>query len=294
MSKKHDRRSLFSILVLTELLLGSMTARPKANDPPEAAEFTFEQYEVVIGSAERTTVLTGFLLGGAIAELAVVHIDESEARRLRIYAFESGTWSAKLDATLRPQVLFVDVAEIGGRHRLITYEHGRLNWFDPESETERELVAVTSNFKPPRRGEIPHVDVTRDMNADGRDDLVVPDVDGFWVIVQSSDGAFANPVKMCPAHIAQRPLSLVPLAGRGGDHAVFNVDVEGIGRGAIGGDERFIKALFIGAVFKRSASLVVDEQRVLEASSKPLSGFIIPGKPHMPFAKDTGPVSLLL
>ena len=32
-----------------------------------AAEFTFEQYEVVLGSAERQTVLTGFLLGGAVA-----------------------------------------------------------------------------------------------------------------------------------------------------------------------------------------------------------------------------------
>jgi hypothetical protein len=163
-----------------------------------AAQFTFEQYEVVTGSAQRQTVLTGFLLGGAVAELAVVNIDENDDRRLRIYAFGNGTWVPRLDATLRPEVLYVDVANIGGRDRLVTYERGRLSWFDPESATERALVAVTSNFNPPRRGEIPHVDVTQDVNDDGRDDLVVPDVDGFWVFIQMSDGAFADPVKIGP------------------------------------------------------------------------------------------------
>ena len=164
-----------------------------------AAEFTFEQYEVVMGSAERQTVLTGFLLGGAVADLAVMNIDENGDRRLHIYAFGDSTWVPLLDATLRPEVLFVDVANIGGRDRLIAYEPGRLNWFDPDSATERTLVVVTSNFKPPRGGEIPHVDVVRDVNGDERDDLVVPDVDGFWVFVQMSDGAFADPVQIGPS-----------------------------------------------------------------------------------------------
>ena len=166
---------------------------------PAAAEFTFEQYEVVIGSAERQTVLTGFLLGGAMAELAVVNIDDNDDRRLRMYAFGDSTWVPLLDATLRPEVLFVDVANIGGRDRLIAYEPGRLNWFDPESATERALVAVTANFNPPRSGEIPHVDVTRDVNGDERDDLVVPDANGFSVFIQMSDGAFADPVLIGPS-----------------------------------------------------------------------------------------------
>ena len=166
---------------------------------PAAAEFTFDQYEVVIGSVERQTVLTGFLFGGAVADLAVVNIDENGDRRLCIYAFGDSTWGPILGATLRPEVLFVDVANIGDRDRLIAYESGRLNWFDPESATERALVAVTSNFNPPRSGEIPHVDVTRDVTGDGRDDIVIPDVDGFWIFVQMSDGAFADPVQIGPS-----------------------------------------------------------------------------------------------
>ncbi len=180
-------------------ILLSISAPIGAEPTMPAAEFTFEQYEVVLGSAERQTVLTGFLLGGAVADLAVVSIDENGDHRLRIYAFGDSTWVPRFGATLRPQVLFVDVANIGGHDRLIAYERGRLNWFDPDSATERELVAVISNFNPPRSGEIPHVDVTRDVNGDERDDLVIPDVDGFWVFVQMSDGAFADPVKIGPS-----------------------------------------------------------------------------------------------
>ena len=192
---------LFSILVFAVFLSGCSGLRGEEVRPmlPAAAEFTFEQYEVVTGLAKRQTVLTGFLLGGAVADLAVVNIDDKDDRHVRIYAFGDGTWVPMLAATLRSGVLFVDVANIDGRDRLIAYESGRLNWFDPESATERELVAVTSNFNPPRRGEIPHVDVTRDVNGDERDDLVVPDVDGFWVFIQMSDGAFADPVKLGPS-----------------------------------------------------------------------------------------------
>ena len=202
MNEKIITRSILRLICI--LLSASTQAQAKgfavgAEPMMPAAEFTFEQYEVVIGSGERQTVLTGFLFGGAVADLAVVNIDENGDRRLRIYAFGDSTWVPILDATLSPGVLFVDVANIGGRDRLIAYESGRLNWFDPESATERALVSVTSNFNPPRRGEIPHVDVTRDVNGDERDDLVVPDVDGFWVFIQMSDGAFADPVRIGPS-----------------------------------------------------------------------------------------------
>ncbi len=179
------------VLVFAASLLGGSRLLGEAVEP--SAKLTFEPYEIAIGSAKRQTVLTGFLLGGAVADLAVVSRD-----RLRVYGFGDSTWAPLLDATLRPEVLFVDVAHIGGRDRLIAYEPGRLNWFDPETATERALVAVTAHFNPPRRGEIPHVDVTRDVNGDARDDLVVPGVDGFLVFVQMSDGAFAEPVAIGP------------------------------------------------------------------------------------------------
>ncbi|MCZ6616778.1 MAG: hypothetical protein O7E57_01495, partial [Gammaproteobacteria bacterium] len=135
--------------------------------PPVTAEFTFDHYEIDTGTAYRQTVWPGYLLGGPVAELAVVSSDENARRNLRIYTFDEGTWVLAVDTSLGPEVLFVDVANIGGRDRLITYERGRLNWFDPETAAEVPLLAVTSIYNAPLRGEIPHVDVTRDLNGDG-------------------------------------------------------------------------------------------------------------------------------
>ncbi len=205
---RYYRRILFFTLIFG-VFLSSYSGLPNAAaDPavPAHTEFTFDRYEIVTGVAKRQTVLTGFLLGGAIAEVAVVHIDENDSRHLRIYTFSNGTWTPKFDTTLCPEVVFVDVANIGGCDRLITYEKGRLNWFDPVSTMEHPLVVVTSNFKPPRENEIPHVDVTQDVNADDRDDLVVPDSDGFWVFIQGSDGVFAEKVKIGPSTEMERIL----------------------------------------------------------------------------------------
>jgi len=171
----------------------------KVIKPVSAIPVSFEKCEIAIGTAKyQQTVMTGFLLGGPIAELAVVNIDENGARRLRIYAFGEDTWVPKLDTKLRPEVLFIDITTIGGHDRLITYEHGRLNWFNPDSAVERELMRITTNYKAIDAGEIPHVDITRDLNGDGLDDIVVPDIDGFWIATQLDNGSFSEPVKLGP------------------------------------------------------------------------------------------------
>ena len=163
-----------------------------------AEDLLFDEYETTTGSAGQQTVLTGFLLDNAIADLAVVHIDENGSRSLRIFRFDNAAWEPFVEASLRRDVLFVDVVSIGGQDRLITYERGRLNWFDPESAAERSLLSVNANINPPPGDEIPHVDISRDVNHDGRDDLVVPDGMGTWVYVQIDGGRFADPIRMGP------------------------------------------------------------------------------------------------
>ena len=209
---------VLALFVLATCLAGVLTpavARPAGQIVPE---FTFERQEIEIGSAPRQTVMTGFLSGGNVADVAVVNIDDHGNRRVRIYtyenetgspdshswSFENGSWSLKYDGSLRPGVSFVDMVRIGDRDRLITYEQGRLSALDPDSSTERELAAVISSFKPPRTDEIPHVDITRDVNGDGRDDLVVPGADGFLVFIQTGDGSFADPVEVGPPAVLDR------------------------------------------------------------------------------------------
>lgn len=52
--------------------------------------------------------------------------------------------------------------------------------------------------------EIRRVDITHDLNGDGRDDIVIPDVDGFYIAVQQDNphetkSAFSEPVLVGPA-----------------------------------------------------------------------------------------------
>ncbi len=196
----RSRRSLFSVLVLGIFLSGcsGLLGKKTALMASAPVQPTFEQHEIDTGTAKRQTVLTGFLLGNAIAEIVVVTVDENEKRHLHIYAFSNNTWGLRLDTTLRPEVLFVDIANIGGRDRLLTYAHGHLNWFDPDAAVERALVKITTNYNATEKGSIPYIDITRDVNNDGFDDLVVPDIDGFWIATQLDNGSFADPIKLGP------------------------------------------------------------------------------------------------
>ena len=199
-SIRRYRRSLFFILFFG-VCLSSCSGRSKegvAPIIPASTEFTFGQHEVVTGTAKHQTVLVGFFLGGDFAELAVLSSKKNKNRYLQIYAFNEGAWVSKLDAPMRSEVLFVDVLNIGGRDRLITYEQGHLNWFDPASSTERALVEITTNYKATGESGVPYVDISRDVNRDGLDDLVVPDIDGFWIATQLRDGSFTDPIKLGP------------------------------------------------------------------------------------------------
>ncbi|MCY3970960.1 MAG: FG-GAP and VCBS repeat-containing protein [Acidobacteria bacterium] len=196
---RHYRRGRFAILTLRVCLYGCVGPAATLPGAEPAEQFAFERYDVVTGAPERQTVLTGFLVGGSVADLAVVDSVEPDDRRLRILTFTGGDWVPDVETTLRSETSFVDVAGIDGRDRLVIYGGGRLTWFDPESETERELAAVKSDFRPRRGVEVVHVDITRDLNGDGRDDLVVPQNHAFHVLVQRSGGTFADPVTIGPS-----------------------------------------------------------------------------------------------
>ena len=167
--------------------------------PGSAAANVTGPYEFFTASSlARQTVIAGFFLEGEIAEIGVIHTDVNGKPSLQMYQFDGEGWQLVLEAALRSEVLFVDKARINGKDRLFTYEPDRLNWFDPETKSERLLVEVSTHFVSTAANEIPHLQVFRDINDDGRDDIVVPDVDGFWIATQSDDGAFAEPFRLGP------------------------------------------------------------------------------------------------
>lgn len=169
---------------------------------------TFSQYELNTNIAKHQTVLTGFFLNNTTAELAVLNSNDNKNCNLQIYKLIQSNWSSIVNTTLRAEVLFVDTANIAGHDRLITYEPGRFHWFDPVSTTETPLIEIPFKYKATNNDDVPHIDITRDINHDGLDDFVCPSFDGFWIALQLNNGTFTTPIKLGPSEpfLHQKPL----------------------------------------------------------------------------------------
>lgn len=191
---KRSRRGWIYILTLVAALSGT-----GGSFASQISDDLFVRHDLVIDAVKPQTVLPGFFLGGTLADLVVVSVGDSGDRHLSIYSYGDDTWAPEIEATLRPGVLFVDVARIGGHDRLITYESGQLNWFDPDAAIEHQLVEIGTSYRAVDESAIPHVDITRDLNRDGHDDLLMPDLDGFWVSTQSTQGSFTVPALLGPS-----------------------------------------------------------------------------------------------
>ncbi len=173
----------------------------------EPAEL-FEIHEIDTGAAPYQTVLPGSFTTTEHPELAVVEGAVGGETRLTIHRLEAGAWPVVLETTLDEGVLFVDIANVDGRDHPVLYRRGRITLFD--AATARECCASTVGTAyraPPDAGAVPRVDVTRDLNGDDRDDLVVPDTGGFWIALQAPDGSFSDAVLLGPPepHLNEHP-----------------------------------------------------------------------------------------
>ena len=159
----------------------------------------FEIHDVDTGVGAHQTVLPGSFTGRTHAELVVIDRPVDGDTRLTVHRLAGGKWHAVRQAALERGVLFVDVVDRGGRDYLVLYRRGGPSLFDADTGTECCLVPAATDYRAPdSHGALPRVDVTHDVNGDGRDDLVVPDADGFWIATQSADGMFADAVKLGP------------------------------------------------------------------------------------------------
>ena len=138
------------------------------------------------------------MMGRRTEEVAEDINDGNREGSQRICAFQGGSWGRRVGAMMRREGVFGEVAKGGGHGRWKTSGHGRLNCFNPESATEHALVKLTTHYNATDEDEIPLLNITRDINRDGRDDLLLPDLDGFWVSIQMSDGSFTDAVKLGP------------------------------------------------------------------------------------------------
>ena len=64
------------VAVVAVVLAGGHSHADQRNAAAQPTSYAFDRHEIDIGPAVRQTVLTGFLLGGEVADLAVVKVEE--------------------------------------------------------------------------------------------------------------------------------------------------------------------------------------------------------------------------
>lgn len=219
---QHARRDLVGVIgavllfaVLSGCVSGAATTTP--SNPGEAIGFT--PHEIRTGPAEGQTVLAGFFAGGPMADLAVLNLAPRGGPLLRFYGFTGQTWTAGREARLPEAVRLVDVVSVGERDLLLAYAPGRLEWIDPKTAEAHPLLRFERDARAPDDDALARADFTRDLNGDGREDLVVPDVDGFWLLLQTPEGGFAAPIKRGPPE-PFRDAPAMGEEGRYGDQAL--------------------------------------------------------------------------
>ena len=199
-----------------------------------AAGLAFEGHAIESGSFRTTDVLR--LSRGGTSALVLIGEDEDAGSRFAVHALDQGVWRSVHEAGLPPGTLFVDTLALGDADQLVVFDGHRLFRLGPT----RSPPSGDWEPKPLSIGALPtiyrgepsgaaSVDMARDVNGDGRDDIVLADFDGLWIVRQDGTGGFAEPVKIPVAPTMDSSLSVsytVP--------PVYALDYDGDGRGDLG------------------------------------------------------------
>ena len=100
---------------------------------------------------------------------------------------------------LSAQINFIDSIKFGGRNTLIAQrQNGGIDYLTNEGAWQH-LFELDSVYLGVNEDEIPSIGISRDLNGDEREDLLIPSFDGWSLLLQQDDHSFA------PAQIVGLP-----------------------------------------------------------------------------------------
>ena len=129
--------------------------------------------------------------------LALIESNKDNERFLSVFTMED-KWKRGLQMRLEPELQFFDTARIGSKQRLVAYQHPELLYLNTTSGKFEPLVEIESLFRGSSRKEVNQVDIFKDLNDDGLDDIMISDFSGWQVAFQNSDGSFGTPGSVGP------------------------------------------------------------------------------------------------
>ena len=193
-----------------------------------AVGLSFESFAIEAATFRAAEVLR--LSHGGASTLVLVGEDEHADRRFAVHVPHQDGWRNVHEAGLPPDALFVDTLASGDAVQLVVFDGQRLfrlhaaEW-DP---TPLAIDPLPTIYLGETSG-VASVDVARDVNGDGRDDIVLPDFDGLWIVRQDGTGGFVEPVKIPVAPTMNASLSVNYAVPR-----VYLFDYDGDGRRDLG------------------------------------------------------------
>ena len=162
------------------------------------------------------------LLLGEVADEAAVYAVYASADDGEVAA-----WREVHRGTLPEGTVLADRITIDNVDRLLVFDGERLRFLDSTDWSFKplDIPPLTTLYRGEAQG-VAAVDVARDANGDHVDDVLLPDLDGLWVVLQDEAGGFGAPTK-----------APVPPTMRVGESVSFSVpptyglDYDGDGRG---------------------------------------------------------------
>jgi len=139
----------------------------------------------------------GYASGGGPGERVLMLVGHNEKRSnlLGVYPIEADGRVASPVARfqLPESFVFFDQGPQGRERSQLTFLATDGVWrYDVNGHRLMKLVEVKSLYREPTHAGLSALDFVMDINGDGREDLAIPDFEGYRLFLQDEDGKFAN------------------------------------------------------------------------------------------------------
>lgn len=159
---------------------------------------TYTHGEIHTGKAHEQTVITARLYNRLQSDLVVVNVSEDDVRSMQIYRLTEGKYdnTPHVSILLNPDLIFMDKGNVDGSDQLLFFTESEILKWNPETMGLESVVEISSIYNARLYRSLPKVNLVRDVNGDNRDDVLIPDFDGYWLYLQKEKGGFKDRVKL--------------------------------------------------------------------------------------------------
>jgi hypothetical protein len=190
------RRVLAHLIFACAAIGLSDPARAQPADDIRDASFQLPQ-------SDHQIVLAGRIYDRPSADIVAVSRQGGQTR-LQVFALIDQDWVGRASSLIPPDGSGFDIAMLGGRDVLLVLGPDGLDRF--EVGTGRRVSIHASPIATAWTKDVLRVvDLSRDLNGDGLDDLIIPTRGGLQILVQRPDGALETSARLDWLPHAQMP-----------------------------------------------------------------------------------------